>query len=497
MRVVALLLVLVAGAIAQIAQTNLTSQNALGFDIIVLDSPSWVTSIERSWGTNEFFVFGETTLRTIIAGENATGFYAEPVGANWDYPLIDLAVFFNLNKTVRYTFGITGYTPDAADRFDGSAIGTYMPMFDSVWHLDTPEGSQSIQPANIGPADFSGVMSYALKVDYRNSTPFDIVTYFAGFRRDVNGTLNFGLIKTSYNPLSNPMDPLNQNFLYDPFSDVFTFYTNCFTAFSNVFKPWIHYIPDFAGTNHTLVIVVDPNTRTVYAVDTDVANNPVISSYPLVKGFTGMQIVSTTMAGPGQLVVGMANSGLLPGSIQIFNFGNSFTVPTPTQLNLPLNYSNPKALTADSDFIYIGFNGWAEVMRMAINGSIVGYQRLPEFLHRSWDATLTHEHVYFVSYEQNAKVYRVAKTDFCSTVCPYNGYCSKGKCLCGPGYEMAQHNQQCVLTAAADVVIYKHIYHVAHSGEVALGVLFALTFVAGGAGWALWYRNRRGSYQSV
>ena len=50
------------------------------------------------------------------------------------------------------------------------------------------------------------------------------------------------------------------------------------------------------------------------------------------------------------------------------------------------------------------------------------YQRLPEYLHRSWDATSTSGHVYFVTYEQNAKVYRVAKEDFCHVSCPYNGY---------------------------------------------------------------------------
>jgi hypothetical protein len=43
----------------------------------------------------------------------------------------------------------------------------------------------------------------------------------------------------------------------------------------------------------------------------------------------------------------------------------------------------------------------------------------------------------------------------------------------------------------------RHSVEVRKGGEVALGILFALTFVAGAFGWYLVWQNRRTQYQTV
>eukprot|EP00026_Physarum_polycephalum_P007281 Phypoly_transcript_07339.p1 GENE.Phypoly_transcript_07339~~Phypoly_transcript_07339.p1 ORF type:complete len:472 (+),score=70.46 Phypoly_transcript_07339:109-1416(+) len=432
---------------------------------------------------------------------NVSEFYAMPVTDPWNYPLIDLHTFF-YNNVTKYTFGLSDYTPDAGSRFD-DATGPYVPMFTSMSTVGSTLASvQSIQiPELDGVFDFDGFLSYALRVDDRNISNGDIVTFFAGFVAVDAMTVNFTLTKTHYNPTPNQFDPRNQNFWYYP-TDVWSIYSNHFTAFSNIFKPWIHYLPYYGPLNHTYVVVVDPNTRTVYGIDTDNPNS-VISEFPFLgnQGFANMELVSTTFDGRSQtLIVGLAASGFAPGKISVFNFATtpSYVIPTPTNFTLQQNYSNPKALASDSQYLYIGFNGYTEVIQISLtNFSTVGYQRLPEYLHRAWDAVDRHDHVYFVTYEQNAKVFRVAKQDFCPASCPYNGYCTAGKCVCSMGFVMNHEKNACLLQAAREVITIQHHYVTAHDGEVTLGIFFALSFIAAAAGWFMWWRGRNSSYQAI
>jgi len=155
--------------------------------------------------------------------------------------------------------------------------------------------------------------------------------------------------------------------------------------------------------------------------------------------------------------------------------------------------SNPRAITYDekTDSIYVGFNGNDIVIKLNNILVIQAYQRLPPTINKIEAARVGVDHVYFITNEQHSKVLRVNKTDFCSTLCPYNGYCSAGKCRCYESYTLNKEGTIC------DLNIRTNTNTITDKGAaVALGVLFALTLIIGTLGWILFWRAKKG-YQSI
>lgn len=91
-----------------------------------------------------------------------------------------------------------------------------------------------------------------------------------------------------------------------------------------------------------------------------------------------------------------------------------------------------------------------------------------------------------------------------------NSYCKDSKCVCGEGFEMK--DKECKYKELVRGINY-HL-HAAYGeskhnfieiekekrnkgGEVALGIFFAIAFVAAVAGWYMVYRNKRSAYQAV
>jgi len=489
-------------------QSNITASNVTGLEVILLDGPSWATKIQPSWLTDEFFVFGDKTLRTIKSGRSINEFYAEPDQDPLSYPLIDLHTFYyndTYGNLIKFTLGVSDYNTDQDIKFSEVA-GPYLPLYSAV--LNTTSGvysSQNIQ-SNIDPGvndQFTGFMMYSIHCDYSliNSTNPTVIAYFAGFFLNTT-SFSFGVIRTYFTlPLKSGINSVKYTF--NPDVDVFPIYDNKYTSFSETFKPTIHGLYNQGPSGTTILVVIDPNTKFVYSVDTSTRAVTSVDLRSHEPNLVYDLVSSAYDPFSQQLVIGLATSGFQPGLLFFFDFNNGaypFVFPDPIgggPIMLPNNYSNPKAIAMDNQAIYIGLNGYSEILRYNISTGAYGYQRLPEFLHRSWDATVTWHHVYFVTYEQNSKVFRVSKEDFCSSPCPYWGYCQKGKCACYDGFELNKDKSQCVLIAAEKEIIYHKEYRTAHGGEVALGILFALTFIAAAAGWYLWWKGRRGAYQAV
>jgi len=192
------------------------------------------------------------------------------------------------------------------------------------------------------------------------------------------------------------------------------------------------------------------------------------------------------------LILGIATPGIGTGAIA---FVHTFNLTTRGVINLPGNYSDPKALVVDefNGTLYVAMNGGGAILKIDIHTmTIVGYQNTPFYLARAWAGVATFEHVYFVTNEQHTKVFRVSKHDFCTKQCPEFGYCERGSCVCAPGFEM--RSGTCQWQA---MIVEKHVAQKEKTGEAVLGTFFALTFVAGAVGWFLVWKAKRQGYQAV
>lgn len=274
-----------------------------------------------------------------------------------------------------------------------------------------------------------------------------------------------------------------------------------FVAFNSYFKPMIHHLWNVSGAaspNTTYTVLVEPGTYWVDLILGDFDPTVPLTVSPLNWnpghiGVFGGRITSSKVYYPlSLLILGIAVEGTGTGAIA---FVNIFNLTTRGVINLPTNFSDPKALAVDefNGTLYVGMNGGFAILRIDINSmAITGWQNLPPYLTRAWSAQVTFEHVYFLSNEQHTKVFRVGKQDFCTSQCPAFGYCHHGKCECGTGFQMV--NNKCEWAA---LVVEKHIAKKEKGGEAALGVFFALSFVAAAVGWFLVWKQKRGGYQAV
>jgi len=161
--------------------------------------------------------------------------------------------------------------------------------------------------------------------------------------------------------------------------------------------------------------------------------------------------------------------------------------------------SNPNTLSLDYQsygHLYVGLNGGHAILKIDITTwKVVGYASLPPFLRAVSSIVSTAEHVYFVTYEQHAKIARVSVDNFCPHTCDgFVGYCHKGACACPHGYKLAGDGRRCEEALASG-----HSSDKSHGGEVALGILFAFAVIIAAAGWFLWYKGRSGrdGYQGL
>jgi hypothetical protein len=109
-------------------------------------------------------------------------------------------------------------------------------------------------------------------------------------------------------------------------------------------------------------------------------------------------------------------------------------------------------------------------------------------VYASWDAGF--DHVYFSTYEQHSKIFRLNKLDFCQNECPYNGYCDKEICRCNSGFEFNAGNCELPPRRVTEIDFNT-------STSIAFGVLFSIAVLVAIIGWVLYYRKSKEGYSRV
>jgi len=396
-------------------------------------------------------------------------FQALDVDRKFTVPFISTALFHNGTNNDLFVVGPSYRTP-------GSALtaGYFLPL-----SLTGPAESLSFQ------GSYRGYTLFSAAVDRRYEN--DTVVYLVGWVPNLQqqGYIKFGVVRAHLN-----MDgPFNtRGFYWNEETDVLPLYEDDYNPFHSTFRPHL-----FLETFLNRLYVVDPSSLNIYSIflpNSTTALMRVIGNYQLAtSGY-----ISGLAWSPfrNQVYIGFAGIGFAPGKLLTVDLPNLRILNT---FNFPEYYSVPAALTEFNGTLYIGFTHGPGIISFNVNTyQIRGIQRTPHYLstvYRAFDAGF--DHVYFITHEQHSKVFRVNKHDFCDDVCPYNGYCLRGKCTCSTPWLLSKDLKACELPVGADK---EHVV-VEKGAAVAMGVLFAVTVVVAAAGWFLWYKGKHSAYSAV
>jgi len=390
----------------------------------------------------------------------------DPYASQWHQPFISLSLFHN--GTDLWAVG-----PTNPSDFTAPTNGYELPLALTGidWHTQRVPGLE-------------GFLLYNVIVDDRN--PYDIVSYLVGWMPAILGTnetvhnVAFGIVRVHVNIM---LPYLNRFFWFNYTTDVLPLTYGGYVAYNSVFKPHLHYDND---TN--ILIVVDPATSALWTVQAGPGNSPLSKLQFTSIRNSGVYITSTFFhPDTNILYVGYASEGIGNGTVQGYEMGR---LTQQYSITFDQILGNPRALALDepSDTVYVGFNGGDIVIQLNYLLTVTGYQRVPFYATKIEGVRVGTEHVYFITNEQHSKVMRVAKSDFCSKVCPYMGYCEKGKCKCSPNYALSSDGKACNLATSSKEE---------KGAAIALGILFAITFILATLGWILYWRVRKGGYQTV
>jgi len=263
-----------------------------------------------------------------------------------------------------------------------------------------------------------------------------------------------------------------------------------FIAFDRTFKPWM-----FHSFTHNHLIVVDPASNSVYRI-----SSPVNVTEPLSYNATGGrfrewgQITGATYDRDNHTVyLGIQGWGTNSGRIVALDVVTMHVIKNYT---LGWLESNPKSLSLDyMGHLYVGLLGGHALLKINLHSwTTSGYSTLPPFLRNVYYVSAQFQHVYFITNEQHSKVARVANTNFCSSTCDdLVGHCNAGVCACPPNMQLGSDKRRC----QSIPINPNNGGDKSHGGEVALGILFAIAFVAAAVGWFLIYRMKSGNGYSI
>jgi hypothetical protein len=480
-------------------QATLYPFTADGFDTVILDDMSFVNEIhvqEWEWPYNlTFFIYGQSSVRTVFPSMHTFTVGATP-NENWHLPFVDFHTF--RNGTDIWGFGPVN--PFFGRPFGALGYGGYelqVAVVSTATIRNNPRGRFFLERPLGMEGMFFSVHAYAF-------SPNNVIGYFAGFFPNASNTaqLHFGLVRAHFNVsyfsnLVNITDT-TPGWTFNPTVDVAViFHTTQFITYNTDFKPLIFHAWNITtdSPNTTHIVVVDPATNAVTLTtgNIDPTVPLAVTGYSWAAyGFPYVYISSAAIY-QGTLFVGVGVPGIGTGYIQVLHVANLTQRAPP--IMLPTNYSDPKALVVDDreGILYVGMNGGASVLRFdARTYHLTGFQALPFYLHRTWSGIASPGHIYFVTNEQHSKVYRVAKTDFCSANCMEFGYCQAGVCVCNREFEL--QDGRC---RWPEIVHDREVIKKERDGEIALGFFFAISFVGAAVGWYFVWKNRRSAYTAV
>lgn len=428
-----------------------------GFDIIWSNDTSYLDEIDSHGEV--MYVSGNGIVREVR--HNPFSLEYQPKYFQQQHRFIDFRVFNDTNSNT-WVFG-----PITAHHAASNVNGYSHPL--QLASLTASYTQNPLQP---------GTMYSSAYVHTSNVTG-NSFAYVVGW------VLSTTIVNLVVNRLNLSPETASSGTFYTPIgNDVVLNGTTGYDDFYRLYKPKIFR----AGNPLYYLLIVDPSSHCIYKAlipQDDMAGTPSItldSTLCLPFRFGGSAFDSDSQL----LYVAQVTTGTAPGSITVIN---TVTLLATDVITLQEYQSNPVALTFHNGFLYVGFNGGPALLKYdRSNGGMTQYSTVPTYLRAVQAVHARHSSLYFVTYDQFAKVGKASESHFCLYMCDRKfGYCENRECKCVNGTTLNADGKTCDLTP-----VEIHDKGVAsHAGEIALGLLFVVTFIAGAVGWFLLWRSRR------
>jgi len=344
---------------------------------------------------------------------------------------------------------------------------------------------------------YSFVSSYISVTKDTNNNNY---VYFAGWNLDatsmnnsfvvVRGTLLLG----NNNPevlISWPVDVLPVS-LGDP----------CFDQFGEASRPSLN-----TATNNDLILLV-PGRCSVFA---------------RIKSTTGAPFSSSSVEilDPTKQVTSYVSSAVFDSAAQVIYFSiktyqSSTTTlhavdtsqtpmkEAPLALDLELLESETILVLGKeppTTYLFVIASGSNRISRLLMNGLTYVSNTsavIDSTINKISSALYYKPHLFFSTYEPDAKIVRITEENFCPQWCQDTGYCLLGACQCRPGF--AKDPQHPTLGCRYVTLIDAEKSQVTNErASIALGVLFGITVVVAIVGWSCWWRakSQKSQYASL
>jgi len=464
-----------------VQSSTITAVNQGEFEVLHLDYPSFIHAIHHNPQTNTIYAFGEATFRQVNHGATLFEAVDNITIGEYNLPWVDVRIFTTPGTSNMWMMGPTFYRETASQV--SLNIGYFNPM---SYAGPPPQNWANLQ------GDYRGYTFFAISVDSRLYP--NVKAYFVGWAAGPlqsisNHSVGFVVVRATLN-LAQP--PRQRFWNWNTEGDIVVLYENKYRPYHSTYRPYI--IHDY---NDNRLFVIDPETTAIYSITApaDGVSAMSVNGAPLDLQAYGRLAGLNWHYFNEILYLGFSTDGSNNGSLVAINLHSL----TPLlKYNFEGYYNNPRAIAGVNQTLYIGFEGGPSIIKFdVVNWKIIGSTRLPENLHQvyaAWDGG--YDYVYFATYEQHGKVFRIHKLDFCNQGCPFDGWCEEEICQCPKGRTLSADNLRCDTnptpappsnTVTAD-----------KSTAIAMGVLFAVTFIAAVLGWVLFIRGRSGgTYQRV
>eukprot|EP01125_Pyxidicula_operculata_P018783 TRINITY_DN6718_c0_g1_i1.p1 TRINITY_DN6718_c0_g1~~TRINITY_DN6718_c0_g1_i1.p1 ORF type:complete len:503 (+),score=84.27 TRINITY_DN6718_c0_g1_i1:41-1549(+) len=149
-------------------------------------------------------------------------------------------------------------------------------------------------------------------------------------------------------------------------------------------------------------------------------------------------------------------------------------------------------------YLFVAAAGSSRIYKFLRNDTGFSYQTtafIDGSINQISSAVYIQPHLYYTTYEPDAKIVRIHKNNFCSLYCGQYGYCNLGSCYCKPGYsqDLVNPNTDGTFTCKLSDVVRTEIRELQDQGAIAaLSVLFTFSLLSASAGWYLWWKQRQG-----
>jgi len=470
--------VLLCGVVVQSA--TITAVKEAEYEILHLDYPNFIHALHHNPATNTIYAFGDATFRQVNHGYKLFEAVDNITISEYNLPWIDLRIFNTPGTSDMWMIGPTYYREGAGQT--ATNIGYFIPM--------SYAGPPSRNWASL-QSEYRGYTFFAVSVDSRLYP--NVVAYFVGWAAGPllsipADSVGFVVVRAKINFAQTPAARQWQWDISDTSGDIAVLYEDKYRPYHSTFRPYI--IHDFTGNK---LFVIDPETTSIYSIlaPADLTSPISVNGGTLDLSHYGRLAGLNWHYFNEILYLGFSTDGSNNGSLLAVNL-NSLSIVQ--RFSFDGYHNNPRAIAGVNETLYIGFEGGPSVIKFdVVKWQIVGSTRLPENLHQvyaAWDGG--YDWIYFATYEQHSKVFRIHKLDFCPQGCPWDGWCEMAICQCPTGYTLTADNKCSPPAKPADTITTDK------STAIAMGVLFAVTFIAAVLGWVLFIRTRSGAnYQRV